>query len=251
MPGERGAENGGHADRVLVDVRLDVVGPDRVLAGLQRDDARLHVEVAAELLPDDVHVAAEHEIRARRVLAGAFAPAAPLPLQRERAEHDGLRGPLCARAGGLARGMEQVGDHADAALLDLRRLRILRVVDEVAVQVLRDHALRLGLHPGGHERREVAHRDAVEHELLVDQPHCVDRAHSVVRQAVIRRRFEEEAVPIGAAERVELLGESGLPASVPRGGLHVPVRVDRHGSDHRRPALGRHHPIRMMEGEDV
>jgi hypothetical protein len=41
--------------------------------------------------------------------------------------------------------------------------------------------LRLGLHPGGDEGREVAHRDAVEHELLVDQPHRVDGAHPVVR----------------------------------------------------------------------
>ena len=63
VPGERRAQDGGHADRVLVDVRLDVLGPDRELVRLQRDDPRLDVEVAAELLPHDVHVAAEDEVR--------------------------------------------------------------------------------------------------------------------------------------------------------------------------------------------
>ena len=73
VAGERGAQHGGDADRVLVDVRLDVLGPDRVLVGLQRDDPRLDVEVAAELLPHDVHVAAEHQVRPARVLAGRLA----------------------------------------------------------------------------------------------------------------------------------------------------------------------------------
>jgi hypothetical protein len=41
--------------------------------------------------------------------------------------------------------VEQVGEHPDAALLDLRRLRILGVIDEVAMQVLGDDPLRLGL----------------------------------------------------------------------------------------------------------
>ena len=66
VAGERRAQHRGDADRVLVDVGLDVLGADRVLVGLQRDDPRLDVEVAAELLPHDVHVAAEDEVRARR-----------------------------------------------------------------------------------------------------------------------------------------------------------------------------------------
>jgi hypothetical protein len=65
-PGERRAQNGGDTDGVLVDVRLHVLGADRVLARLERHDPRLDVEVAAELLPDHVHVAAEDEVRVRR-----------------------------------------------------------------------------------------------------------------------------------------------------------------------------------------
>ena len=137
VTGEGRTEHGGDADGVLVDVRLDVIGADRVLAGLQRDDPRLDVEVPAELLPHDVHVAAEDEVRGRRGLACGLAALAPVPLQRKAAEHDRLRRPLGARTGRLARGMEEVGEHPDAALLDLGRPRVLGVVDEVAVQVAR------------------------------------------------------------------------------------------------------------------
>ncbi len=188
MAGEGGAEHGRDADRVLVHVRLDVLGPDRVLALLERHDARLDVEVAAELLPDHVHVAAEHEVRRVRGLAGRLAALAPLPLERERAQHDRLRGPLRARSGRLARRMEEVGQHPDAALLDLGRARVLRVVDEVAVQALGDDPLRLGLHPGGHERREVALRVAVEHQLLGRSAASRRRPASRPRAAGCRER---------------------------------------------------------------
>jgi hypothetical protein len=95
--------------------------------------------------------------------------------------------------------VEQVGEHADAALLDLGRLWVLGVVDEVAVEVLGDHLLRLGLHPGRHEGRQVAHRDPVEHELLADQPHGVDGGHAVFRQSVIGRRSSRNRLPNRAA----------------------------------------------------
>ena len=64
VAGERGSHNRRDADRVLVDVRLDVLRAHRVLPRLQWHDPRLHVEVAAELLPHDVNVAAEHQVRA-------------------------------------------------------------------------------------------------------------------------------------------------------------------------------------------
>ena len=62
MAGEGRAQHGGDADRVLIDERNHVLGPDHVLVWLQRHDPRLDVEVAAELLPDDMNVAAEDEI---------------------------------------------------------------------------------------------------------------------------------------------------------------------------------------------
>ena len=200
MAGECGADHRRDADRVLVHVRLDVVGADRVLALLERHDARLDVEVAAELLPHDVHVAAEHEVRPIGGLAVRLPPLAPLPLERQRAQHDGLRGPLRARTRGLTGCVEEVGQHPDAALLDLGRARILGVIDEVAVQALRDDPLSLGLHPGGHERGEVALRVAVKHQLLPDQPHRVLRRHARLGELVVRNLLADEPVAEPALE---------------------------------------------------
>ena len=180
-------------------------GPIVYLSRLQRDDPRLDVEVAAELLPHHVHVAAENQVRPGGVLARRLAARAPLPLQRERAQHDRLRGALRPRTGRLAGGVEEVGEHADAALLDLGRLRVLGVVDEVAVEVLGDHPLRLGLHPGGHEGRQVARGNPVEDQVLVDQPHGVNGGHAVLRQLVIGRVLQKEAIAEPAGERVEML----------------------------------------------
>jgi hypothetical protein len=98
-----------------------------------------------------------------------------------------------------------MGEHPDAALLDLRRAGVLGVVDEVPVQVLGDDPLGLGLHPGGDEGRQVAHGDPVEHELLADQAHGVDRPQAVLRQLVVRHVLEQEAVPVLLGQRVELV----------------------------------------------
>jgi hypothetical protein len=192
VPGERGPDNRGDADRVLVQVRLDVIRADRVLARLERDDPRLYVEVAAELLPDDVHVAPENEVGAVDRLSGLLAPLAPLPLQGERAEHDRLRGALSAGAGGLSRRVEQLGQHPDAALLDLRRHRILGVVDEVPVQVLVDHRAGLGLHPGGDEGGQVSLGDPLHGEFLLDQPHRLDGGHRVLGDGPVGRTLGQE-----------------------------------------------------------
>ena len=132
VAGEGGAEDGGDADRVLVDVGLDVLRPDHVLVLAQADDPRFDVEVAAELFPDDVDVAAEDEVRLLDSLAFGFAPLLPLPLQRQRPEHDRLRRALGAAAGRLPRSVVEVGEHADAALLDLGASGSIQVVTKVA-----------------------------------------------------------------------------------------------------------------------
>ena len=208
-------------------MRLHVLGPDRVLAFLQRHDPRLDVEVAAELLPDHVHVAAEDQVRLVDRLAGRFAPLLPLPLQREGAEHDRLRGALGAGAGGLAGRVVEVGEHADAALLDLGRDRVLGVVDEVAVEVLGDQPLRLGLHPGGDEGGEVALRVALQRQFLVDQAHRVERGHAAGREGAVGGVFGEEAV---AVEHRGLVGAEWL------GHAFLTLVVDR-GAGRRNPSL--------------
>ena len=48
-----------------------------------------------------------------------------------------------------------------------------------------DHQPRLGLHPGGDEGGQVALRDALHGELLLDQAHRGDRRHRVLRDRVV------------------------------------------------------------------
>jgi hypothetical protein len=86
-----------------------------------------------------------------------------------------------------------IGEHADAALLDLGRDRVLGVVDEVAVEVLGDQPLRLGLHPGGDEGRQVAVRVPLERQFLVDQTHPVERRHAAGGELVVGSGLGEEA----------------------------------------------------------
>ena len=89
-------------------------------------------------------------------------------------------------------------------------LRVLRVIDEVAVEVLGDDPLDFGLHPRGHERREVANRNPVEHELLFEQAQRVQRGHAALRQLLGWRVTLEEAV---AEPLLELVGSRAVGAA--------------------------------------
>ena len=167
-------------------------GPTRVAALAQRHLARLDVEVAAELVPDDVDVGAVDEVRLVGRLAGLLARALPAPLHRQRAEHHGLRGARARRAGrvGLAVAVEEVvRASARSGLRDLGRLRVLGVVDVVAVQVGGDHHPRLGLHERGDERREVLRRVAVEQDLGLEQRERGARVLAVLRHLSVHRRL--------------------------------------------------------------
>ena len=117
-------------------------------------------------------------------------PGPPLPLERERTQHDGLGRALRTGTGGLPRRVEEVGEYSDAALLDLGGLRILGVIDEVPVQVLGDDSLGLGLHPGGNEGGQVPHREPVEDQLLADEAHGLHGGHPMLGQVFVGRRLE-------------------------------------------------------------
>jgi hypothetical protein len=139
-----------------------------------------------------VHVAAEDEVRLLGRHAIRLAALAPFPLQRQRAEHDRLRRTLSAGPGRLAGGVEQLCQHPDAASLDLERPGVLGVVDEVAVEVAVDHPSRLGLHPGGNEGGQVALRDALDGEFLLDQSLRCDRHQRVLRDRVVGGALGQE-----------------------------------------------------------
>ena len=72
-------------------------------------------------------------------------------------------------------------------------------------RVVGDHPRGLWLHPGGHEGREVAHRQAVQHDLLADQAHRVLGGHSGLRKRVVWSGFEQEAIAERASLSLDLL----------------------------------------------
>ena len=181
-PGERRAEHGGDADRVLVDVRLDVLGPDRVLVGLQRDDPRLDVEVAAELLPHDVHVAAEDEVR----------PVVSLPAASRRSRHfhfsDSAPSMIASDEPCVRAPVVSPGAWKRSASMRMQRCSISAVCGYSAWSMKLRCRFSAMIRCASGSIQVVTNvarlrmRDAVEDELLADQPHRVDRAHAVLRQ---------------------------------------------------------------------
>ena len=188
---------------------LHIVRADRVLARLQRHDPRLDVEVAAELLPHDMHIAAEHQIRARGGGSGGLAAFAPVPLEGQTTEHDRLGRSLGSGAGGLAGRVEQIREHPDAALLDLGGAGILGVVDEVAVQVRGDDLLRLRLHPGRHESGQVPSRITLQRQVFRYQPQGVLGRHPRHWELPARNLLGDESVTEQRHVGIRRLGTVG------------------------------------------
>ena len=162
---------GDHPDRVLV-AELDRLRRREMEAvALHRDEAHLDVPVVGELLPADLDVDPHHDVRPVGGLAGGLAPVLPAALQRQPSEHRRLARPGRRATRRLVRVgcVPQPAEDVHAAHLDLRRLRVLVLVDHVLVEALGHQPLGLRLHPRRDERGHVQACVAVEHELVVDQ----------------------------------------------------------------------------------
>ena len=214
-----GAQDGDHADGVLVALgrglgRAQVQPPRH-----HRHVARLHLPVAAELLPAHLDVRAHDQVRLGRVQPGRLPPGPPPPQHRHPAEHAGLARPGGRAAGRLAacRGVPQVGEDVHAAPLELGGLRVLVLVDHVLGGALGHQQLGLRLHPGGDERGQVEPGVAVEDELVPDDLQRGARQDPVLRQLVPG----DLAALLAEVDGVDL--EFGVP-----GGL-VHLGVQRHG----------------------
>lgn len=136
LAGEGDAEGGDHADGVLVDPLEHFRGVEDQPVALHGDLADLDVEIAGELVPADLHGAADH-VELVGGFSGRLARLAPAPFEREPAQHRRLgRSDGGAAKRGLGRGrIPQIGDHAHAARLDLRRPGIFVLVDRQGHQV--------------------------------------------------------------------------------------------------------------------
>ena len=166
----RGAEHRDNADRVLVAERHRRLGGEMTALALHHRVARLDVPVPAELLPADLHVDAHDEIRLVARQACRLPPLTPAPLQREPCQHRGLARSCRRAADSRVRSgsVPETGEHVHAPALQLCRLRVLVLVDDVLVDGLVHEPLCLRLHPRRDERRQVEPGVAVEHQLVVD-----------------------------------------------------------------------------------
>jgi len=84
--------------------------------------------------------------------------------------------------------MPEVGQDIDAAPLQLGGLRVLVLVDHVLVEALGHQQLRLRLHPGRDECREVEPGVAVQDQLIPDYLQRSVRQHPLPRYPVTRDR---------------------------------------------------------------
>ena len=199
LSGVRRAENTHDGDRVLVDQRLGLGHANHGALVRHVNAAQLDVEVARELVPDDLHVGPRHDVRLVGRLALGSAAGAPVPLERESGQHHGLR-----RADGrgtdrgLSRGIgiEEVGDDRDAAALKISGLRVLGCVNEIDGHRLHHQLARLRVHPGRHERREVEQGVAVERQIVMNDLVRGIRSHLSLGQRPLRDRSDHRTRPI-------------------------------------------------------
>ena len=184
------AERGHDHDRVLVDSLQHVVDVHRVVARRHRHLAHLDVPVLGELVPHDLDRSAHH-VRAIGRQTGRRPLGPPTPLRRHAAQHARLRRPDRRRSDSVRRfrGVPEVGEHVHATPLDLRRLRILVLVDHVLVDGEVHQPVDLRFLPRLTERRQVLAGIAVEHQLVGDHGEGVLGAPLVGREPILRCRL--------------------------------------------------------------
>jgi hypothetical protein len=143
-----GAENHADTNGVLIDQinRLNRVNHVSVIGAIHI--LLLDVKVPCGLFPAHLHGAVHDDVRARPVLALGLALVLPLLLHGQGRQHDGLGRADGRRAHGVVAVLvdgrvEQARNHVDAAVLDVGRLRVLLVVDEVFAKGLGHELLGL------------------------------------------------------------------------------------------------------------
>ena len=155
-----------------------------------RREARLDLEVVAELVPADLDIDPHHQVGPCGVRACGAAPLLPATFERQPREHrrfTGSDGRAADRGqGAVAGGIPQLGEHVDAAQLEFGGLRVLVLVDHVLVEALRHQSVGLGLHPRRDERGQVQPGVPVEHQMVVHDLVGGCRIHRTGRKPVLR-----------------------------------------------------------------
>ena len=81
-----------NTNRVLVDIVIQPLGSQSIVARLQRHDARLDVKVTHKLFPNDLNISAGKHVRPAHIFSSFLPRLAPIPFVGEAGEHAGFRG---------------------------------------------------------------------------------------------------------------------------------------------------------------
>ena len=165
---ERRAEHRHHTDRVLITALHGLLSGQMEAIALHRHQTRLDVPVAAELVPTHLHVDAEDQVRPVRRLTEppssvpATATSAPAHRASPPRSTQSSSSPSHRHRPKRATG----GRSCSRPALELRRLRILILVDHVLIRRLCHQLGGVGRHPSRHERSQVQAGAAVEQQLV-------------------------------------------------------------------------------------
>src|SRR4029077_15531773 len=88
--GECLAGDGHHADRVFIYVLVKVLSGKTVVASLQGHNPRLDIEIAQELFPDNLDVAAGYHVWPTNIFSSLLSSLPPIPLVGQTAQHTRL-----------------------------------------------------------------------------------------------------------------------------------------------------------------
>src|SRR6478672_7324405 len=86
------AGDGYHADRVFVYILVKILSSKAVVANLEGHNPRLDIEIAQELFPDDLDVAAGYHVWATGIFSRLLSSLPPIPFVGQAAQHASLGG---------------------------------------------------------------------------------------------------------------------------------------------------------------
>lgn len=132
LAGVSRSKDGTNPDGILVAKVNSLFRINDVAIRVTIDEPFFDLEITHRLLPDDLHGRRHDHVGLVDRFSIGETTRLPAPLHSEHGEHDGFRRADSRSAhGNASRGMEEVSEDADAAVLDISGLGIFFIVDEV------------------------------------------------------------------------------------------------------------------------
>ncbi len=125
------------ANRVFIDIVIEPLGGQSIVARLQRHDAWFDVKVSHKFFPDDLNVAAGNHVRPARIFSSLLPRLAPIPFVGETGEHARFR--RANRRSTVGFGLSRTIPEIVQPLYALE-LRFLRVGVHIGISEVPKHA---------------------------------------------------------------------------------------------------------------